>query len=91
MCTLLGIANAQALKGRLSKITSPTLVIWGENDEMTPPYDQYLQEYNEIPNNSIQKINHCGHTPFVEKPINFNAILLKFLIGQDLYYRYLER
>jgi 2-hydroxy-6-oxonona-2,4-dienedioate hydrolase len=85
MSTLLGIYNAQTLKGRLSRITSPTLIVWGENDKMIP-YREYLQEYNEIPNKSIQTINHCGHTPFVEKPIKFNAILLKFLIGKDLYY-----
>jgi 2-hydroxy-6-oxonona-2,4-dienedioate hydrolase len=84
MSTLLGIQNAVALKGRLLRITSPTLIVWGENDRMTP-YDEYLQEYNEIPKNDIQKINHCGHTPFVEKPIKFNAVLLKFLTGKNLY------
>ena len=83
--TLLGIRNAKAFRGRLFKITSPTLIIWGENDEMTPPYDEYLQEYNEIPDHGIEKINHCGHTPFVEKPIKFNTILLKFLLKKDFY------
>jgi 2-hydroxy-6-oxonona-2,4-dienedioate hydrolase len=84
MCTLLGIENAQALTGRLSRVASPTLIVWGENDKMTP-YQEYLREYYEIPEKCIQIINHCGHTPFVEKPINFNAILLKFLTGKDLY------
>jgi len=78
-------SNGQSLRGRLSKIRSPTLLIWGENDQMTPPYDQYLQEYNEIPNTFIHKMNHCGHTPFVEKPIRSNASLLKFVTGKELY------
>jgi 2-hydroxy-6-oxonona-2,4-dienedioate hydrolase len=83
--TLLGIINAEDLKERLSKIASPTLILWGENDKMIPPNDELIEQYNEIPNNNIQMINHCGHTPFVEKPIKFNALLLKFLTGQDLY------
>lgn len=86
MSTLLGIRSTPGLRDRLSHVLAPTLIIWGENDNMTPPpADKYLQEYHENPKNSSERINHCGHTPFVEKPIKFNAILLKFLTGRNLY------
>lgn len=88
MSALLGIRNSLKLRDKLPKIKSPTLIIWGKNDKMTPPPDDiYFQEYCENPKNNIKKINHCGHTPFVEKPIRFLAILLKFLLGKDLYSR----
>lgn len=76
------------LLGRLLQVLAPTLIMWGENDQMMPlPGDGYLQQYLEDPKNSVKTVNHCGHTPFVEKPIRFLAILLNFLIGQDLYSR----
>jgi 2-hydroxy-6-oxonona-2,4-dienedioate hydrolase len=86
--TLLGLRPPLQLRERLSQVLAPILIIWGENDEITPlPDDKYLQEYHENPKNRSKTINHCGHTPFVEKPIRFLAILLKFLIGKDLYSR----
>jgi 2-hydroxy-6-oxonona-2,4-dienedioate hydrolase len=39
----------------------------------------YSKEYTEIPNSKLVLINNCGHTPFVEKPLEFNNTVLKFL------------
>jgi pimeloyl-ACP methyl ester carboxylesterase len=39
----------------------------------------YSKEYTEIPNSQLTIIDNCGHTPFVEKPTEFNNIVLKFL------------
>ena len=86
LSTVMGIRDSPHLLERLSQVLAPILIIWGENDEITPlPDGKYLQEYHENPKNRSKTINHCGHTPFVEKPIRFLAILLKFLIGKDLY------
>jgi pimeloyl-ACP methyl ester carboxylesterase len=86
MSTLLGIRYLPKLRSRLPQVRAPTLIIWGKNDQMTPfPDHGYFQQYLEDSKNKIETINHCGHTPFVEKPIRFLAILLKFLIGKDLY------
>jgi pimeloyl-ACP methyl ester carboxylesterase len=88
MSIFLGIRHSPNLLYRLPKIKSPSLIIWGENDNMTPPPgSRYLQQYQQNPNNAIAEINHCGHTPFVEKPIRFLAVLLKFLIEKNLYSR----
>jgi 2-hydroxy-6-oxonona-2,4-dienedioate hydrolase len=77
MSTVLGIRYAPKLKGRLSNIIAPTLLVWGENDRMIPL--QYAREYEEIPKSKLIVIKNCGHTPYVEKPITFNKIILSFL------------
>jgi pimeloyl-ACP methyl ester carboxylesterase len=55
------------------------LLIWGENDRMIPL--AYSKEYIEISGSKLTIIDNCGHTPFVEKPVEFNDIVLKFLKG----------
>jgi 2-hydroxy-6-oxonona-2,4-dienedioate hydrolase len=77
MSTLLAIRDSKDLSGRLSRISVPTLLIWGANDRMIPL--AYSKEYTEIPNSQLAIIDNCGHTPFVEKPSEFNNIVLKFL------------
>lgn len=81
MSTVLGIRYAPKLNGRLSNITVPTLLVWGEHDRMIPL--QYAREYDEIPKRELVVIKNCGHTPYVEKPMMFNKIVLKFLIGRE--------
>jgi 2-hydroxy-6-oxonona-2,4-dienedioate hydrolase len=79
MSTLLAIRDSQSLSKSLSKIDVPTLLIWGENDRMIPL--AYSKEYTEISRSNLTIIDNCGHTPFVEKPVEFNNIVLKFLKG----------
>jgi 2-hydroxy-6-oxonona-2,4-dienedioate hydrolase len=81
MSTVLGIRYAPKLKGRLSNIIAPTLLVWGDNDRMIPL--QYAREYDEIPKSKLVVIKNCGHTPYVEKPITFNNIILRFLAGSS--------
>ena len=62
----------------LKEITIPTLLIWGNNDTVTPPF--VAQEFNKlIPNSELHFIDKCGHAPMMEVPDEFNAILHKFL------------
>ena len=79
LSTLNGIRNSKSLKGRLSNITVPTLIIWGENDQVIPI--RYLRYFREIPKVQYVTIDRCGHTPYVEKPITFSKIVLKFLLN----------
>lgn len=81
MSTLLGMRYAPKLQGRLGKIISPTLLMWGDSDRMIPV--QYSKDYSEIPDSELVVIKNCGHTPFVEKPMTFNKLVLKFLVASD--------
>jgi 2-hydroxy-6-oxonona-2,4-dienedioate hydrolase len=81
MSTLLGMRYSQPLRGRLSSVITPTLVIWGDCDRMIPV--QYAKEFKEIPNSELIVIKDCGHTPYIEKPMTFNRVVLKFLAAKN--------
>ena len=62
----------------LNQIQQPTLLIWGKNDIVTPPF--VAEEFKKlIPNSELHFIDKCGHAPMMEVPAEFNIILEKFL------------
>jgi pimeloyl-ACP methyl ester carboxylesterase len=62
----------------LNQIKQPTLLIWGNNDTITPPF--VAREFHKlIPNSELHFIDKCGHAPMMEVPAEFNQILDKFL------------
>ncbi len=62
----------------LNQIKQPTLLVWGNNDTITPPF--VAQEFNKlIPNSELHFVDKCGHAPMMEVPDEFNMILHKFL------------
>ncbi|OLY94082.1 Pimeloyl-ACP methyl ester carboxylesterase [Cnuella takakiae] len=62
----------------LNAIQQPTLLIWGNNDTITPPF--VAREFHKlIPNSELHFIDKCGHAPMMEVPGEFNLILHKFL------------
>ncbi|HMI63329.1 MAG TPA: alpha/beta hydrolase [Puia sp.] len=62
----------------VSQIKQPTLLIWGNNDSITPPF--VGEEFRKlIPNSELHFIDKCGHAPMMERPEEFNTILHKFL------------
>ena len=66
----------------LNQIKQPTLLIWGNNDTITPPF--VAREFNRlIPNSELYFIDKCGHTPMMEVADEFNVILHKFLKKQN--------
>ncbi|MBS4044101.1 MAG: alpha/beta hydrolase [Chitinophagaceae bacterium] len=66
------------LGDELNKIQTPTLLIWGNNDIITPPF--VAKEFNTlIPNSELHFIDKCGHAPMMEVPDEFNEILSGFL------------
>ncbi len=66
----------------LSQIKQPTLLVWGNNDTITPPF--VAKEFNKlIPNSELAFVDKCGHAPMMEVPAEFNAILHKFLKKQN--------
>ena len=62
----------------LNQIKQPTLLVWGNDDSITPPF--VAREFNKlIPNSELHFIDKCGHAPMMEVPDEFNVILHKFL------------
>jgi pimeloyl-ACP methyl ester carboxylesterase len=62
----------------INQIKQPTLLIWGNNDSITPPF--VGREFQRlIPNSELHFIDKCGHAPMMEVPEEFNRILHKFL------------
>lgn len=66
------------LGDELNNIKQPTLLIWGNNDTVTPPF--VAREFQRlIPNCELHFVDKCGHAPMMEVPEEFNMILHKFL------------
>lgn len=66
------------LGDELKGIQTKTLLIWGNNDTITPPF--VGKEFNRlIPNSELHFIDECGHAPMMERPEEFNEILQGFL------------
>ncbi|MCJ7467627.1 MAG: alpha/beta hydrolase [Maribacter sp.] len=58
----------------LPKMQTPTCIIWGENDQVTPP--DVAREFHELlPDSDLFWIKKCGHAPMMEHPNEFNRIL----------------
>ncbi len=62
----------------LKKLEIPTLVIWGNNDTVTPPF--IAEEFRSVLKNcEVHYIDECGHVPPYEKPQECLEILNNFL------------
>lgn len=58
----------------LHNIKVPTCLIWGKNDNITPP--DVAEEFHKlIQNSDLYWIDQCGHAPMMERPVEFNGIL----------------
>tara|TARA_B100002019_G_scaffold293071_1_gene318586 strand:- start:3926 stop:4690 length:765 start_codon:yes stop_codon:yes gene_type:complete len=62
----------------LPKMKLPCLIIWGKNDNVTPP-EVGIEFNNLLPNSDLVWIDKCGHAPMMEHPEKFNEILLDWL------------
>lgn len=78
MSTLLGLKNSEILTEKLSSITVPTMVIWGELDPVIPV--KYADSIvSTIKDCRFYRMDGCGHTPYVENPEGFVKIVKEFL------------
>lgn len=75
-------AQRHNMAKEITKITAPTLLIWGLNDTITPPI--VAHEFNRlIPNSELRFIDKCGHAPMMEHPEKFNKIFEEFLLVKN--------
>lgn len=62
----------------LPNMKTPTCIIWGKNDTVTPP--EVAVEFNELlPDSELFWIDKCGHAAMMEHPDEFNEVLNAWL------------
>ena len=67
----------------LPNMPTNTCLIWGKNDEVTPP--KVADEFHELlPKSSLYWIDKCGHAPMMEHPEEFNRILESWLTKENI-------
>jgi len=71
-------SQRQNFRKRLGEIHTPTAVIWGREDAVTPPEVAY-QFASDIPNAELRFISQCGHAPMIEWPDIFGRYIAQFL------------
>lgn len=74
-------AIKQNLEKELHKVSVPTLLIWGKQDNVTPP--EVAEEMHRlIPNSTLFWMDKTGHAAMMERPEEFNEILGNWLATQ---------
>ncbi|MFB9120560.1 alpha/beta fold hydrolase [Bergeyella porcorum] len=66
------------MQKELHKIKAPTCIIWGKQDNVTPP-EVAVEMDRLIPDSELFWIDECGHAAMMEKPDEFNDILHRWL------------
>lgn len=66
------------LRARLGELRIPSLLTWGENDQIFP-VKQSADAAREIPNARLATFPNCGHFPQVEAARPFHGLILSFL------------
>ena len=75
-----GMAERPDRTSLLPRIAVPTLVVVGEEDEITPPAESMILR-DRIPGARLAAIAGAGHLSSLEQPEGFNGALREFLRG----------
>jgi len=76
--SLRAIAGRPDMTGELGSFHLPTLVVWGEDDQLIPP-EQTQSMVAKIPGASGIEVPQAGHLPFLETPQSFARPVGEFL------------
>jgi pimeloyl-ACP methyl ester carboxylesterase len=79
--SLIGLARSAQqnnIGSSLHRINTPTLLIWGLEDTITPP-NVALHFHDLLPQSQLKFIPDCGHVPMMEYPQLFNQYMDEFL------------
>lgn len=67
----------------LPEMHTPTCIIWGKQDGVTPP--EVAEDFNKLlPDSDLFWIDECGHAAMMEQPEEFNKVLLAWLTKRAL-------
>lgn len=64
----------------LTQIHVPSLIVWGDNDKITPP-EVAFRFQSLLPNSRLSWIADCGHVPMMEQPQAFATLLNEFILS----------
>lgn len=62
----------------LNRITCPTLIMCGRDDQLTPP-DRHREMAEQISGSTLVMIDQCGHLSAIEQPQAVSAVLSHWL------------
>ena len=69
-----------SLEHQVGAIKAPTLIVWGDHDQLIPP--QFAELFHQgIAGSKKVLIQDAGHIPMIEKPEEFNRTVNEFLGG----------
>jgi pimeloyl-ACP methyl ester carboxylesterase len=66
------------IRERLPQIEAPTLIVWGEDDQIIPVRAGHSLQ-RRIPNSRLEIFERTGHVPQLERPAQFNSLVGEFL------------
>ena len=73
----MGAMTSHDLRGELSAIAQPVLIVHGREDMLVPVADAgWLSR--QLPNAQVEIFEDTGHLPMVERPVRFNDLLEGF-------------
>ncbi|MEZ4753720.1 MAG: alpha/beta hydrolase [Bdellovibrionota bacterium] len=79
-------AKRDNLEKVLGEIKVPTLLLWGEDDQVTTM--KVARDFERlIPNSKLVTIKNCGHAPMIEYPEWFSGEVEKFLKEHSSQYK----
>lgn len=71
-------AKQSNMSAVLHRIQCPVLLVWGEEDEITPAASAHDFKRH-IPHAELEFIRGCGHAPNIERPQEVSALMGDFL------------
>ena len=71
----------RSLQSRLRRIAAPTLVVWGEADQMVPLAHGEAYAAGITHSNGVALVKGAGHSPQAEQPEAAAALVTGFLQG----------
>jgi len=71
-----------SIRDRLPTLNVPTLIIWGEHDQLFP-LSQAVDAHRTIPRSKLHVLRGGGHVVRREHVAELNEVVLKFLLSDD--------
>jgi 4,5:9,10-diseco-3-hydroxy-5,9,17-trioxoandrosta-1(10),2-diene-4-oate hydrolase len=69
----------EEIRDAADQIQVPTLIVWGKQDRVVPVRHAFVAR-KKIPNARMHLFESCGHTPQLEYPAKFNALIREFAV-----------